>query len=445
MLNFLDAVDFRGGLLWFQFAYSMWQFVRVAKFCRLPYATLAHTFMWVIGRWGCPFTSRTYIVLEQGRAKFYVPPEVQDWILEEHGTTVVEDLSSGLGPHLRCLSVKAADYKLCGTEFDIQNSFVWNYLRDDPDCFAVASDLLWPGFAVLDRISLVDGLKMMCQGDYIPNTRTTRFLAVPDRAAELNQNLMRILSTIPLMAQAKGYDNLSLWVSLVIIIVDQFSLLFNKIWQVFKNMFVYLFKLFMLKTKCQPHTRELICTFFSTISKRMMYSDQVRMNFISVKKGDMVYTMSPFNLADFERVEMPHFESVRKAARPYNEEEFGVFWDNNGKENRFPEGTSIRSYYVDDSRIDVIFMEDGGFYNYVNNVALHMGGWKYQDDPEDTAGNFDNFLDLLHIMEEMQMLPLRQTEEDQFQSLHFNVFLSPGSSPKDLAFLVAKRDAIIGG
>jgi len=378
-------------------------------------------------------------VLGQGRTNFYVLPGDQTLILESRGSTVVEDLQVP-APHLRCLHIKAADYKLCGTAFDIQNNFVWNYLRDDPDCFAVASDLLLPGLAILDRISLLDGLKMMCQGNYIPSTRKTRFLAVPDRGEELNQNFMRVLSTIPLMAQAKGYDSFSLWVSIVIIVIDQLSLLFNRIWEGFKNMLVYLFKLFMLKARFQPQTRELICTFFSTWSKRLMYSDGVRMNFIRVKKGEMVYTKSSFNLTDFERVETPHFVTVRKEPRAYSEEEFGVFRDTNGNENWFPDGTSIRSYYVGDSRVDVIFMEDGGFYNYVNNVGLHFGVWKAHRE-----GNFDEFLDLLQIMEEMQLLPIEETKEGHFRSLHYNMFFSLGASPRDLTFLVVKKDAIIGG
>lgn len=437
-------VKFKGGLLWFQFAYSVWQFIRVAKFCRVPYALLAHTCMWVIGLWGRPFAYRSYIVLEQGRTKFFIPPENQDWYLEDRGSSVVEELELAGAPHLRCLHLKAADYKLCGSPYELQNSFVWNYLRDDPDCFAIASDLLWPGFAILDRISLVDGLQLMCQGDYIPSTRRTRFLAVPDRGEELNQNFLRILSIVPLMAQSKGYDNLSLLVSIGIIVIDQLSLLFNKLWDAFKGMLVYLFKIFMLKAKFQPQTRSTICTIFSTLSTQLMYSDVVRMNFIRVNKGDMVYTASPFNLADFERIETPHFQSVRKPARPYSKEEFGTFRDGHGNEHYFDERTSVRSYEFGDCRLDVIFQDTGEVYNYVNNVAVHLGFWKYQGDSDDELGRYNNLLDLLHIMEQMQMLPIKQNEDGQFQSLHYNMFLAPDSSPRDLTFLVAKNKAFIG-
>jgi hypothetical protein len=64
---------------------------------------------------------------------------------------------------------------------------------------------------------------------------------------------------------------------------------------------------------------------------------------------------------------------------------------------------------------------------------------------EDTEDNFNNFQDLLQIMEEMQMLPFIQTDKDRFQSMHFNMFLSPGRSLKDLTFLVAKKTTIAGG
>lgn len=434
-------VDFKGGLLWFQFAYSVWQFIRVAKFCRVPYALLAHTVMWLIGRWGRPFAYRSYLVLEQGRTKFFIPKGNQDQYLGNRGSSVVEELELAEAPHLRCLHLKAADYKLCGTALELQNSFVWNYLRDDPDCFAIAWDLLWPGFAILDRISPLNGLQLMCQGDYIPGHRRTRFLAVPDRGAELNQNFLRILSIVPMMAQAKGYDNLSLWVSIVVIVIDQLSLLFNKLWDAFKSILVFLFKIFMLKTKFQPQTRSTICTIFSTLSTRLNYSDVVRMNFIRVNKGDMVYTASPFNLADFERIETPHFETVRKPGRPYSKEEFGTFGSGLGDEHYFDDRASVRSYEFGDCRLDVIFADTGQFFNYVNNVAVHLGYWK---NPHDESGSYNNILDLLHIMEQMQMLPIKQNEEGRFQSLHYNMFLAPGSSPRDLTFLVAKNKAWIG-
>ena len=70
-------------VLWLQFAYLVWQFVRVNKYCRIPYAILVHTFMWVTGEWCPPFSLRSYLVLETGRAKFYVGREGANQVLKE--------------------------------------------------------------------------------------------------------------------------------------------------------------------------------------------------------------------------------------------------------------------------------------------------------------------------------------------------------------------------
>lgn len=192
----------------------------------------------------------------------------------------------------------------------------------------------------------------------------------------------------------------------------------------------------MLKTKCQPQTRSTICTIFSALSTRLNYSDVVRMNFIRVNKGD---TASPFNLVDFERIETPHFETVRKPGRPYSKEEFGIFSGGLGDEHYFDDRSSDRSYEFGDCRLDVVIADTGELFNYVNSVAVHLGFWKDEVDSDDELGSYSDILDLLHIMEQMRMLPVKQNADGRFQSLHYNMFLAPGSSPRDLTFLVARN------
>ena len=445
-------------VLWFQFAYSLWQFIRVAKFCRLPYALFAHTVMWILGKWSHPFALRTYMTLGTGRAKYYLTPQALPGILEavrssddrtKKNIDVVVSVPE-FAPHLTCLTFKKpVKYELCiqsappffNTNLNVTNeSFVWNYLNVQPECFATVSDLLWPGFAIVDRIGDLDGLKMICQGEYIPDKKTVRFLAVPDREEELNQNLLRLLSIIPLMVQAKGYSDLSVWVSVAIIAMDQSSLFFNWMWQLLKHYLFDLFNLFMIRVGCKfrPKTRETVCTFFSTISPRMMYTDQVVRNFIEVKPGDVVYTMSPFNLADFDRITARPFTRRRKEPAPYDEEKFGFKVDR-------PDA-SVITHEVGGSKICSIFYDDGVFANFIDGEHLHFGEWIPPSWPEGYASICkDNILDLLQIMEEMQMLPFRQTDDINLQSLYFNDFVSPSKSPSDITYLVAKKPSIIGG
>ena len=443
-------------VLWFQFAYSLWQFIRVAKFCRLPYALFAHTVMWILGKWSHPFALRTYMTLGTGRAKYYLSTQDLPGILltarsSDDGTkkriNVVQS-NPEVACHLTCLTfTKPVKYELCIKSAPpspninlspMNESFVWNYLQERPECFATVSDLLWPGFAIVDRIGDLDGLKMICQGEYIPDTKTVRFLAVPDREEELNQNLLRLLSIIPLMVQAKGYSDLSVWISVAIIAVDQSSLFFNWMWQLLKHYLFDLFNLFMIRVGCKfrPKTRETVCTFFSTISLRMMYTDQVVRNFIEVKPGDVVYTMSPFNLADFDRITARPFTRRRKEPAPYDEEKFGF------KVDRCD--ASVVTHEVGGSKICSIFYDDGVFLNFIDGEVLHRGQWKSAPCPEGSVK--DNILDLLQIMEEMQMLPFRQTDDINLQSLYFNEFVSPSKSPStDITYLVAKKPSIIGG
>ncbi|KAG0566605.1 hypothetical protein KC19_7G076800 [Ceratodon purpureus] len=342
---------------------------------------------------------------------------------------------------------------------------------------------------------------MTCQGDFIPHKRKERVLALVDRERELNQNFMRLLSTIPLMAHALGYEKDSVWISVAVIVIDQFSQFFSWVWESVVSSLVYLFTVPMTSTYFRPQTRELLSTLSSIVSKRMKYSDQVRKSLILVRKGDVVYTTAPFNLADFEQIIDRRFKRERKTPEPYSEEKFGKFTFC-GEEMEFEEGASVLTHYIAGSRIDSIFKDDGSFYNFRNNEHLHFGIWKRAKDdteddedaddskgvPEDTnlvseesretedseetevtksseqsegkkldsddtdddpEVNFNNFQDLLQIMEEMQMLPFIQTEDadckHRFRSLDFNEFVLPGRSLKDLTFLVAKKSAIIGG
>ena len=445
-------------VVWFQFAYLIWQFIRGAKFCRMPYALFAHTGMWILGKWSRPFALKTYLSLETGRAKYYLIPQALPGILKEVRSSDdrtkkqvdVVDSVPEFAPHLTCLKfTKPVKYELCIQSappfFNTKScctseSFVWNYLNERPECFVTVSDLLWPGVAIVDRIGDLDGLKMICQGEYIPQKETVRFLAVPDREEELNQNFVRLLSIVPLMVQAKGYSDLSVWVSVAIIAMDQLSLFFNWMWQLLKRYLFDLFNLFMIRVgiRFRPKTRETVCTFFSTISPRMMYTDQVVRNFIEVKTGDVVYTMSPFNLADFERITARPFTMRRKEPEPYDEEKFG-FGINELD-------ASVVTHEVAGSKICSIFCDDGVFLNFIDGEHLHYGEWKPASWPEDLASVCkDNILDLLQIMEEMQMLPFRQTDDINLQSLYFNDFVSPYKSPGDITFLVAKKRSIIGG
>ena len=462
-------------VLWFQFAYAIWQFVRVAKFCRLPYATLVHTFMWIIGRWGRPFTVRNYIVLDPARQRYFVNPDVlvgdliKGWSENENkpgrkcildivvpdgdleaaatGTLIPIDLRPLMYElHRLTLKDEGLDYQFCSRM--LRDSFVWNYLRDDPDCFARSADLIVPTFEILDRVSHLDGLKKICQGDYIPVARKGRFLAVPDRERELNQNFMRMLASIPLMAQAKGFNDESVWISLAIIAIDQASLPFNWLWQRFKEYMFYLFHMFMIKSRFQPQTRKTICTFFSTIGDRMMFSDEVCLNFIRLKKGDIVYTMSPFNGADFEIVKNPFERKHRKKEEPSTAEMVGTYENANGEILKdFPaEGTHIITHEVRGSKIETMFIEGGGFYNFINKQHLHFGTWYI---PTEVADEYysceEDFLDLLQVMEDMQMLPVHQTDGELLKSLKFNDFLKPGGTLQDITFLKVKRDLMTGG
>lgn len=451
-------------VLWLQFGYALWQFIRVAKFCRVPYAVLAHTFMWIIGQWGRPFARKTYFVLGAGREKFYVigasVPSILDG-LETRPTGTKKTLratktSPPLAPQLACVSItQPVRYSICFREAPkfysesstVNESFVWNYLRDKPDFFAEVSDLLWPDFAIVDRIGALEGLKMICQGDYIPQVvKRKRFLSVPDRELELNQNFMRLLSTIPLVAQARGYQTLSVWISVAIIIIDQLSLVFNWVWQWFKRSLYHLFKLFMIHIGglFPPRTRETLCTFLSTISPDMMYSDQVVRNFIRINKGDLVYTMSPFNLNDFESIGEKPFERKRRDPKPYTEEEFGRF-TMVGDDAQIKEETPVYTHEIGGSKVHSIFDSNGTFFNFINREDIHLGNWKLTGWDESWDDIFkDNILDLLQIMEEMKMLPFRQTESANFHSLHFNMFVNPLRSPEDITYLVAKRSFIIG-
>jgi hypothetical protein len=133
----------------------------------------------------------------------------------------------------------------------------------------------------------------------------------------------------------------------------------------------------------------MLSTLSSIVSRRMKYSDQVRKSLVRVREGDVVYTMSPFNLVDFVRIidRRDPFERRRKTPEPYSEEKFGKFTFC-GEEMDTKEGSPVLTHYVDGSRIDTVFKDDGSFYNFRNNEHLHFGIWKnVKDNSKDSEGS----------------------------------------------------------
>lgn len=436
-------------VLWLQITYLLWQFVRGEKYCRVPYALVVHTSMWLIGKWSRPFAKRNYLVLETGREKFFVTDSgaeaCQNSCICRTDRFRIEVSYPEEAPQLVVISIPAINFKLCTSKDRKHQTFLWNYLRDKPECLARVADSLLPNVAILDRVSDVEALRMLCQGDYIPGRRNERFLAMPDRKHELHPNFILLLSTVPLIAQARGNEGLSIWISAGVLVIDHLSLVFNFVWQKLKRFGFYVLTAPMTGSYFQAQTREVLCSILSTLSRKLKPSDQVRMNLIKVREGDVVYTMYPrFNLADFDKITVPEFTRKRKTPRPYSKEKFGVF-TNLGDELEIEEGTPVVTHYIDGARIDSIFQDTGEFYNFRNNEALHLGIWKCSKDAKDCDESYNNLLDLMQIMEEMQMLPVRQMDDGRLRSVDFNMFVDPKRSLKDLTFLVAKRAFIIGG
>ncbi|KAJ7517891.1 hypothetical protein O6H91_21G044600 [Diphasiastrum complanatum] len=259
--------------LWFQLFYSVWQFVRTAKFFRLPYVLLSS--LWHgLDSWYKP---RNLIIIKDVPTDPLPSREVSSEAIDEFNFKVSFNDGSE--------NIYVADkMKACHMEM-LNESFLKQHAN-----FGVDDDFLWPGGHLIRRLDFYEAMDLVSSGKgYVTEPAISCFFDCSSKQV-LNQNFLRFVSIWPLILQARHFDFWSALLSVVIILLDVFSFWANKGWE-FVQYWLSRFVKWIIARFPNPDTRVFFHTFMSTISTQYDCSNFVT-NEASVKVMTKVLIMS---------------------------------------------------------------------------------------------------------------------------------------------------------
>lgn len=277
-------------LLWLQTAYSIWQFVRNAKFLRLPYIFIYNiTIRLSIHKAlptsktvyfaGCPsyFIGDAQQVLVDDRIK--INDIVSELALQ--GVEIVfskEDSTNSAGR--KCL-IRYKNMVINSSELFLRHL---KLVFEGRIIVKNEFDMLTPNCFIFKEKSMKEIFKEQ------PTLYMFRAKSFIDTTGDeqLNQNFFRLISIAPLVLQLKGHELASLFLSLFIIFVDMFSSYFNLLWSYVKDFLIekikWIISFFNVSKRVYMHH------FLSTISIRFLYCDEDLKKSYYVNKDTILYS-----------------------------------------------------------------------------------------------------------------------------------------------------------
>lgn len=210
-------------VLWLQVAYSLWTFLRNAKFLRIPFITLS--MLWH-GRGRTWFSSRKFLLLD-GMSR-ETGGDWEDYDNDEEKKAHSFSIENNYDMRFQ---LNNKSYRFCAS---FETGKPLKFLH-----FAKHYHLVTQDIVLMGKYHLVKSVKPEAMLKYVLMGGTMKtceeYCIVDNTSSELlNDNFMRILSIFPLVLQAKGFDQLSTLVSALFVVVDIFSYYFNFVWQFVK-------------------------------------------------------------------------------------------------------------------------------------------------------------------------------------------------------------------
>jgi hypothetical protein len=256
---------------WLQTAYSIWVFLRDAKFFRIPYAVISS--LWH-GKLFCslPLSKQEYYVMVKGDERKDGGIGSQHWIDED----TCEEKPSGDFVTVILKKEKAFDGSSIRVLVRAGNILRYRTLikkfYEYPIC--TREDHLVPGLVIMRRLDATEMTQKFIDG-YSPRLKKKYAFIDNSSGERLNDNFMKMLSVIPIALQARGFDWPSVYVFFAIVLFDFFSYVPNNLWHLFKVFLFYSVKSLIAKLR-NENTRVFLHDFLSTISENFAFCDKSR-------------------------------------------------------------------------------------------------------------------------------------------------------------------------
>ncbi|BBN10705.1 hypothetical protein MPTK1_5g05780 [Marchantia polymorpha subsp. ruderalis] len=258
-------------LLWFQMVYAVWQFVRTAKFFRLPYVLLSS--LWHgLDSW----LEKRSLIMINPESEVDKEPQTADVLAKGSTPLEVTAISMDMSPDVIAaedvpviLSFNPADPNIYVTSKlrarhmrILQETSLMMKLR-----FGSDDDLLWPGTHLIRRKRFDDVVYAVLEGKGYNVRPALKCFFDCSSNEVLNQNFLRFASIWPLILQARGYDFWSVILSIFIIAMDLLSYSANMIWKFTQYWASRLVKFIILQAG-RREWRTFWYTFMATVSTR---------------------------------------------------------------------------------------------------------------------------------------------------------------------------------
>jgi hypothetical protein len=256
---------------WLQTAYSIWVFLRDAKFFRIPYAVISS--LWHRKLFcSLPLSKQRYYVMVKGDQRKDGGIGRQFFINED----TCEEKPGGDFVTVILKKEKAFDGSSIRVLVRDENKLRYRWLirkfYEHPIC--TREDLLVPGLVIMRRLDATELTQKFIDG-YIPRLKTNYAFIDNSSGERLNDNFMKMLSVIPIALQARGFDWPSVYVFFAIVLFDFFSYVPNNLWHLFKVFLFYSVKSLLAKIR-DENTRVFLHDFLSTISENFAFCDNSR-------------------------------------------------------------------------------------------------------------------------------------------------------------------------
>jgi len=268
--------------LWFQLFYAIWQFLRTAKYCRLPYVLFSS--LWNgLDSW---FKVRKIILLKD------IPLDpisnALDHVLD--GMTM-EKLGNDDGADNYKVTFK--NYATIYVTDQARAShmvLLHTFIIRDKVKFGMADDLLWPKGHLIRKVGFLHAMDhVMRGGGYEVMPEVSCFFDYSSTEV-LNQNFLRFSSIWPLVLQARHFDFWSAVGSIIVIFLDVFSFQANKVWRSTQYWICCIVKT-SISVLCVTRESKLFWyTFMSTISNGFTCS-----NFMTGETSRKVLKLCPMH------------------------------------------------------------------------------------------------------------------------------------------------------
>lgn len=266
---------------WIQAAYAVWQFVRVAKFFKLPYAFTSS--LWHGGFRATFPKTRTVLLLTYDMNEVDGFDQVDGIELDEFLTQAHEFSMPFENVNFK---VDGSKYNLLLTTQPLNALQLWLYYKEKKQYPSVADKAYLARSCYYFRArSTQECIDHIVSGGYFS---VREYTCIIDQSSTdvLNQNFLRILSIGPLMLQARNLGFESAVLSGFVVLLDILNYFANQLWKFIREWLIISIKYFF---NVFPQAVRLECIgILSSATEKFRYSDDSRNKIYRTKLGTFV-------------------------------------------------------------------------------------------------------------------------------------------------------------